>query len=171
MSAFRLRRELRALIVLLLRTHPCGLRVLLGDVEPPEADDIRDMLCLLREDYDPEMRVDGGGDGVPEAIRLLESEERFTVIVERAGGWQHINRVCREWSAHYGSTWRVIVDHARWVKGFSRNDEPQIHRICRDHGITRETVARKIREFPGELASAIIMAPSERWDLDREKSA
>lgn len=174
MNAWQIKNGLRALILLITRAHPMGFRVLLGECSPPDSEEIHNMLSALRDDIDPEMRVDGGGQGVPEAIRLLESEEKFNVVVECAGGWEHINNVCTEWARHYSPTWKILIEHSQWAtNGFTRIDDSQIQKIANDNGVSRDTVWRRVREFPGELARAILIQPvskseSIEWDLERQ---
>ncbi len=162
MDVWGVKRGLAALILLLVRTHPAGFRVLLGEYPEPDGLEIHNMLRALDEDADPEMRVDGGGRTLPEAVRVVESAERFEAIVRQAGGWGHIRRVTGEWAQNYEATWRMVVDHAKWVcGGFSRLDSSQLDRVARMHGVSRDTVWRRVREFPAALAAAILAEPGE----------
>ena len=166
MNAWQVRNNLRALILLITRTHPMGFRVLLGECPPPEGEEIRQMLAALQDDEDRDGRTPDGQSSqpaamkLPEAVRLLESEERFNEVVDAVGGWTHINAVCAEWARHYAPTWKILVDHAQWATGgFSRIDEPQLRRIALDNNVSRDTVWRRVKEFPGELARAILIQP------------
>jgi hypothetical protein len=173
-NPWHLKRGLRAIIELLTKTHPAGFRVLLGECDPPSAEEVRNMLGALREDADPDMRVSGGGDSLPEAIRLVEASEKFNEYIDAAGGWPHICSTTREWARHYAATWGILIDHAVWVSGgFSRIDAAQMERLASKHGMSSDSIWRRIREFPNELARAILLQPSDakEWDLDRQEGA
>lgn len=170
MNIWHLKLELKALILLLIRTHPAGLRVLIGECPAPESEDIRNMLCALRDELEPDMRVDGRGTSMPEAEALLESEEKFMEVVEAAGGWLHINSVTVKWAQRYRKSWAVIVDHAESVgSDFSRIDESQLKQLAEGHDMSPKTIMRYVQEFPGELARIIILSPSSKWDLEQEE--
>lgn len=160
MNAWELRDGLKALVVLLMRTHPAAFRVLLGEYAPPDAGEILSMLASLREGGGRDVRTQGGRAALPEAVRLLEDEERFNEIVDASGGWAHINRVASDWASHYHKSWAVMMDHVQWVDGsFSRIDTAQTLQLRRKHGISKDTVWRYVQEFPAEFARVVLQTP------------
>ena len=99
----------------------------------------------------------------PEAIRLLENEEKIAAIVEAAGGWPHINQVCREWSVLCNATWKIVVDYWLWgTMQDSRIDGSKLKYIAHKHGVCQDTVWRRGKDFAGTLAAAILKCPVER---------
>ena len=174
MNPWHLRKGLRAIIILLIKTHPAAFRVLLGDYVPPSANEICDMLGALCDDADPEVRVDCGSNVLPDAIKLIETAEKFNSYINAAGGWPHINKIVREWARHYASTWDMIIDHAVWVEyGTSRTDTAQLMQLEHKHGISRVTIWRRLKEFPGMLSNAIIAQPpnGKVHDIERQKES
>lgn len=167
MSGYKLAEQLTIAIDLLVSHYPQGLSVLLGQVEPPTSQDIAELVASFSGGDDLGIRV-GGGESVPEAERMLSTAERFFDVIERAGGWDHISSVVRDWSMHYSATWAIIVDHVCWVQGgFSRVDVSQLERIAKKHATTVDTVCRKKREFPSVIARAILRVPKDlnNWNL------
>lgn len=170
MNCFELKRSLKALILLLIRAHPMGLRVLIGDVAPPTDDEISLMLGTLRDIFDPEMIVDTSGTNMPEEFKGIEKAECVNKVVESAGGWAHINAACQGWAKHYRKTWSVIMAHSQYVyNSFSRIDEAQMRQIEKDSGLSKDTIWRYVQEFPGELARAVLVMPSEKWNLNSDE--
>lgn len=160
MNAWELKKGLKGLIFLLIQTHPAGFRVLLGEHEPPTDEDIQAMVLTLYDPIDPEMRVDGGGSTANWAERFIERTCRFDEIIKAAGGWGLITSTCREWSEYYALTWRIVVDYFKYAySGFSRIDESLIDKIATAHKVSSPTVFRRVEEFPGELARAILLQP------------
>jgi hypothetical protein len=159
MTAWTLQRQLAELIELLLDRHPQGLRVLLGDVDPPRAGDVKAMLSGNGGDVG--VRVDGGL-AIPEAERILLAGERFDAVVDAAGGWDHIAATTRDWARFYPSTWAIVVDHVAFVGpgDFSRVDVSRLEMVAHRHGVHRDTVWRRRRDFPHLLAECILRAPS-----------
>ena len=167
MSVYKLAEQLTVAIDLLVSHYPQGLSVLLGQVEPPTSQDIAELVASFSGGDDLGVRVDGG-ESVPEAERMICTAEKYFDVIERAGGWNHVIAVVRDWSVHYSTTWAIIVDHVCWVQGgFSRVDESQLDRIARKHHTTIDTVCRKKREFPSVLARAILRTPKngDNWNL------
>jgi hypothetical protein len=162
MSPWDIKRGLRAVIELLARTHPAGLRVLLGEYEPPSAEEIRDMLGATRGGVGADIRVDGG-KRLPEAVRLLETAEIFNRFVDAAGGWGHITRMAREWAGKNSGDWALMVDHARDIRhtGHRWLGGAKLRRIADAYGCSGRTVTKKRRLFAAELAEYILLSPME----------
>ncbi len=162
MTGWNLQRKLAACIDLLVERHPQGLRVLVGECPPPTSEEIR----LMYEDpgEDPGVRIDGG-ESVPLAERQAICAERFDEVIRAAGGWPHITATTREWSVCYGTTWDIVVDHVRFVGtgDFTKIDQSQLARVAERHGVHKDTVWRRRRDFPELLASCILKAPSAEY--------
>jgi hypothetical protein len=165
MPGYRLIEQLTALIKLLV-DYPQGLSMLLGSVPPPSCEDINAMLETSRPVYDPTLdpagmplRVDGGAPEVSEADRMIDSEERFNRIVERAGGWEHVNEVTRDRMRMYPVEWQVVKDNARW--GPSRVDGVSLERLAELNGLCRDTAHRMIHDYPQRLATSVLYTPTE----------
>ena len=169
-SGYGLIKQLAA-VVKYLMDYPQGLSMLLGRVPPPSCEDIEAMIETARpvseqtlDKAGNPMRVDGGAPEVSEADRLLDSEDRWNRIIERAGGWEHIYAVTRDWTRCYPSSWAVIVDHVRTAR--SRVDFVTVEAIAKRHGVSHDWVCKTVQEFPHRLATYILNTPIEgEFDL------
>jgi hypothetical protein len=148
----------------LLADYPQGLSMLLGSVPPPSCAQICEMLETARQPEAPTldpagfaMRVSGGAATPLPADRRIDSEDRFNRVIERAGGWPHVNEVARGWAKRYARAWGVIVDVSRLTK--SRVDDVSVASIADSSQVGRKSVYRIIRHFPQELAVAILNTP------------
>lgn len=159
MTVWVLQDQLSDTINMLLDRHPMGLRVLLGEAEPPESEEIHLMYAAGRSGGELGIRLENG-EKITRAEQVVMDAERFEDIIEKAGGWEHIAVTTREWAECWRSAWDIVVDHVRWVGGeFSRIDASQLDRIARKYSIHKDTVWRRRREFPKLLADAILRNP------------
>jgi hypothetical protein len=150
-------------IIRLVRDYPQGLSILLGTVPPPTSEDICEMLNSVRPPLEPALdaegnplRVDGGSDFI-EADMMLDTAEMFNSIVERAGGWPHINEVVREWKEKYPKSWAVMVDYVCWPE--SRVDGVSLASIADAQGLSRNIVPKIIQTFAQRIATAVLNTP------------
>lgn len=164
-SGYGLIEQLTA-VVKYLMDYPQGLSMLLGRVPPPSCEDIEAMIETARRAAEKTldkagnpMRVDGGAPEVSEADRLLDSEDRWNRIIERAGGWEHIYEVVRDWKKCYPARWAFIADCIRTER--SRVDGVCFDSIIQRHGVGRDWAYRTIQEFPQRLATYILATPIE----------
>lgn len=163
MSGYGLIEQLTA-VVKFLMDYPQGLSMLLGRVPPPSCEDIEAMIETARPASEQTLdlagnplRVDGGGTASFEADRRIDGEERWNRIIERAGGWEHIYTVTRDWTRCYPSSWAVIVDHVRTAR--SRVDFVTMEAIAKRHGVSHDWVCKTVQEFPQRLATYILNTP------------
>ena len=154
MSGHEVTQQLAA-IIKLLTDYPQGLSMLTGSVPPPSARDINIIIESVRPASEPVHT--SGGTSELEADRLLDTEDAFNRIIERVGGWGHINESVREWIKVYPKAWRVVADNVRFAK--SRVDGVNYDFIARRNHLCRDTVYRIINNFPQELAIAIMNTP------------
>lgn len=151
--------ELTDLIELLIDCHPQSFRVLLGEVPPPDAEMIHAMMDA-RRDHDDVGVSSASHSQTVEAERIVWDEEKFDEVIREAGGWPHINIICREHRKSAPKTWAIVIDHAKYVfASASRIDEARLARVARKHGVTKNTVLNYRREFPFELARAVLLSP------------
>ena len=154
MSGYEVIQRLAA-IIKLLADYPQGLSMLTGSVPPPSAKDINIIIESIRPTAEPTRT--SGGTNEPEADRLLDTEELFNSVIERVGGWRHINESVCEWKKVYPKAWRVVTDNVRFSR--SRVDGVNYDFIARRNHLCRDTVYRIINNFPQELAVAIMNTP------------
>jgi len=153
--------ELTELIELLLDCHPQSFRVLLGEVPQPTPEEIHVMMDAHRASEDAGVPVTSPSRTV-EAERIVWDAEKFEAVVNAAGGWPHINKMCQEYRSALPKKWEIVLDHVKYVfNSASRIDEPRLDRIARKHGVTKNTVLNYRREFPFELARAILLSPAD----------
>jgi hypothetical protein len=108
------------------------------------------------------VRVGGGRDFI-EADARIDSAAMFDRIIERAGGWAHINAVVAGWRKHYPRQWAIVADYVTWVKGTTKNiDGSQLDYVANKHRVGRNTVSKTAREFPQRIATAVLNLPGEK---------
>jgi hypothetical protein len=161
---YRLFEQMEA-IIQMLTSYPKGLSILLGRVLPPESEQINEMILMFAPaGADLGMRVDGGAP-IPQAERVIYTEQTFSAVIADVGGWQHINEVSRGFMKVYPNTWNIVTDHTRWVKTkITRADGSSLKKVAEANGVSVETVRNTINLFPKELARAILASPC--GDLD-----
>ena len=146
-------RRLEALIDIILMCHPMSLRILAGEYEPT-TDELSEILaCLSRGEIDVPRGAVGFYGSSEEEARVIRAEA-FEEVLGKIGGWSGLAAAAKKFADTYPKTWAVVEDHVTWVTGrsFSRLDEPQLDRVASRHGVSRETVWRYRRAFPGHLA-------------------
>jgi hypothetical protein len=173
MSGYGLIEQLTC-VIRLVTEYPQGLSMLLGSVPPPGCEAVNEMLESVRHSPEPTLdpagnilRVGGGKDYIA-AESMVDSEERFNRIIERAGGWEKINEVTREWKKFFPVRWAILVDYGAWVKNSVGNlDGSVLDKVARKNAVGRETVKRVAQLFPQTLAIAILKTPrGENFDLE-----
>jgi hypothetical protein len=138
-----------------LLEHPAALRVLLGQWGTPlEPEDV----VFMAEGNPAAAEKLRSGPGENSQSPLAEV---FNDIIEQAGGWPHVVEAAREWIKKNPARWAIIVDFICWAKpNRSRIDGSPSGRVTQKHGISRATLWRIMKNFPGELAEMIIKLPS-----------
>jgi hypothetical protein len=165
-SDYKLSEQLSA-IIQMITLYPTGLSMLLGRVNPPTSEQVNEMiLAFTPTGGDLGVRVVGGAS-IPQAERLIYTEETFSEVIAVCGGWPHISDVARCWMKYNPNGWAVMMDHTRWVKTkITRIDGSTLKKVADAHGISVDTVRNTINSFPKELAEAILATPLEdKFDL------
>ena len=160
MSHWKLQETLEAIIELLLRSHPCGLRVLVGEVQAPT---FEDLVMMLHREGAPvsEIRVNGGRPSSEQESCFLRAEA-IQEAVDRCGGWEVLIGMARAYMEACPSSWKIFVDHVVWVEagGMSRlAGEAQLERIAEKHGVSPDTVQRRRHEVVETIARAALLVP------------
>lgn len=156
MTGWSLQDQLAEVINILLDRHPMGLRVLTGEAPPPTTEEIHIMYDAGRASEDLGVRVDGG-EHVTRAERLVTDEERFARVIDRAGGWDHIYRVARDWEDYNPQTWRIIEEYIRFAPcGIFRIDNPRLSTMALRFRLSEATILRYRRDFPLDFARVIL---------------
>lgn len=157
MTGWDVQKSLAAIIELLLSRHPRGLRVLLGECQPPNAEEVRLLFAEGRDELG--VRVEGGAS-VPLAERMVMNAERFNEVIGAAGGWKHVNAMVKEWAEIFPNSWRIVVDCVRYVRrGTPKIDGGQMARIAERYHVDLDTVRLRRRAFPECLADFILQSP------------
>jgi hypothetical protein len=150
-------------VIRIVRDYSQGLSILLGTVPPPTSEQICEMLNTARIPSEPTLdaegnllRVDGGCDFI-EADVMLDSADMFNSVIERAGGWPHINEVVREWKERYSKSWVVIVDYVCWPE--SRVDGVSLESMAGAHELSKNSAYKVIQSFPQRIATAVLNTP------------
>lgn len=153
--------QLTAVITLILDC-PGGLNILTGRFEPPTPEELWQLAESCKRPFaELGMKIDGDGMS-PRAESVTILSETFERIIGNFGGWVHIAEAVREWAQMNPTPWRIYIEHSKWVKGNKyRLDGSPIERIADKYGISRETIWRVVKRFPGDLAEAILRAPIE----------
>ena len=160
-SLWKTLNEVTDLIELLLDCHPQSFRLLLGEVPPPSPEEIHAMMNALRAHEDAGVGTTSSSHTV-EAERIVWDDEKFESVIKAAGGWAHITKICQEYRKAAPRTWDIVLDHAKYVlSSASRVDESRLARVARKHGVTKNTVLNYRRDFPFELARAILLSPAD----------
>jgi hypothetical protein len=149
------------LIETLLRRHPMALRVLLGEVPPPSADEICGMLAPGGADLGSRIQ---GGMPLPEAQRRVETAEGWSRILERIGGWRGLVAATRAFREFAPDTWKIFLLHVQWgaASGFSHlGSERIVERIAEACSVSTETVWRRRRSVPYLIARAAALVDAE----------
>jgi hypothetical protein len=156
---YKLCEQLAAIIQMLI-SYPNGLSMLLGRVSPPDSEQINEMiLSFSPAGNDLSVRVDGGVS-IPQAERLVYTEEAFCAVIAVCGGWDHIIEAARAFMKVFPNTWAIIMDHTRWVRTkITRMDSSSLKKVADMHGCSVDTVRNVINAFPRELAEAILATP------------
>ena len=165
-SAWRTLNEVVDLIELLIDCHPQGFSVLLGEVPPPSPEQIHAMMDARRASEDAGVPVTSPSQTV-EAERIVWDEEKFNEVVNAAGGWPHITKVSREHRDCDSRLWAVVMDHSRFVGAASTRNASRLGYVAVRYALAPNTITRYRREFPVDLAKAILTPPADcdDWHL------
>lgn len=159
-----------ACVIKLMTEYPQGLSMLAGATEGPTSEDIFSMVETIRFPDEPATDMAGlpmmiySGRKSFQADKIIDSEDHFLRIIERVGGWEHINSVVNDWKKMFPLTWKAVVNYARWEP--SRVDGVTLDKIADYSLMSRTTFYRLIRNFPRDLARAILNTPTgNEFDL------
>ncbi len=148
------------LIELLIKCHPQGFGVLLGEADPPTSREIHEMMNALRdrmpEDYSPVMP-----NLETEAERIVFDAEYFARSVELAGGWPHINFVSKEYRDSDSRMWSVVMDHVKFVGNSASRHASKLGYVAVRYGLSPNTVMKYRRKFSVKLAEMLLMPPGD----------
>jgi len=125
--------RVRELLERVVRFHPCGLRLLTGDVPDLDPGDIS---RLVEGSGEP------SGTGMEEALAFI-------------GGWKSVTGAVRAYRESRPKEWQIFADHVTWVEmgGTSRlPGESQLARIAEKHGVSPDTVQRRRKEVVLSIA-------------------
>jgi hypothetical protein len=165
-SHWKLQETLEAVIELLLRSHPQGLRVLVGEIPAPT---FEDLLMMLHREGVPvsEVRV-SGGKATAEQESCLIRAEMIQDAVDRCGGWEVLVEMAKAYKEACPSSWKIFLDHIVWVEsgGISRlAGEAQLSRIAEKHGVSPDTVQRRRHEVVTSIARGALLIPKGELEL------
>lgn len=152
--------EVTGLIELLINYHPQGFSVLLGEVPPPNAEQIHEMINMLRDREKSEVRPSSPSLTV-QAERIVWDLEKFEAIVKTAQGWPHINKISREYKDADARTWAVVIDHMKFVDLSASRHMSKLGYVAVRYGLSPNTVLKYRREFAEKLARAILLPPAD----------
>jgi hypothetical protein len=160
-SDYKLHEQLAAIIQMLV-SYPNGLNVLLGRVPPPGSEQINEMILLFSPSSgDLGVRVDGG-TSIPQAERLIYSEEAFCAVIAVCGGWSHIAKVTQDYMKVFPNTWGIVMSHTRWCRSkITRMDGSVLEKVASMNCCSADGVRNVINKFPQELANAILASPRD----------
>jgi hypothetical protein len=151
-----LKNKLVAVIELILRYHPKGLRVLVGEVEPT-TEELNQMIRSA-EKYDEDLvtRVVRPFPSSPQERALIRADTILS-IVNDVGGWKGLAIMARECRELRSESWEIFRLHVEWIKvggGTRLENGTALQRIAERFRISPDTVLRK-RHY---IVSAIVEA-------------
>ena len=160
MSVWDLAKRLVSVVELLLQSHPCGLRVLTGEVPAPSFEDL--VLMIQDQGKNPsEVRVQGGRF-TSEQESCVVKAEAIQEALDACGGWEAVIGMANSYREAFPQSWRIFVDHLTWVGagGISRlSGESQLERIAEKHGVSPDTVQRRRKEVVETIARNAMRVP------------
>lgn len=156
-------RKVARVIETVLRRHPRAIPVLVGEVPPPDDDEVLDLLGVLGGE--PGARVSGGNGGMCATEAAALALAAWHEAVEAAGGWAGIVRAAREMREYCPNEWGMVAAYVRWVDcaGVRSRTEPvrMADRIAERYAVSPRTVELRRRVFP-ERVARLSLAASER---------
>lgn len=163
-AAWRALDDVTWLVETLIERHPQGFDVLLGEADPPDAEDIHAM-ASAGATPSPFTGRPVGPPRPTRAERVVMDEERFLAAVEAARGWGNIVRVSREHRDADPRLWAVAMDHERFVGTSTTRHGSRLGYVCARYALAPNTVMKYRREFPHVLARALLMPPADCDDF------
>jgi hypothetical protein len=147
-------RKVARVIETVLRRHPRAIPVLVGEVPPPDDEEVLDMLGVLGGE--PGTRVSGGNGGMCATEAAALALAAWHEAVEAAGGWAGIVRAAREMREYCPNEWGMVTAYVRRVDcaGVRSRTEPvrTADRIAERFSVSPRTVELRRRVFPERLA-------------------
>ena len=144
-------RRLGVLILLIALSYPRGLLVLLGEAEPPDAEEWGELLGHSR----PEQAERVGGTQNTDGFfwKLAEGMDA-AALIERCGGWGAITEATRSFRRGNPVDWNLFVEgiQARSSPLKSRLGGGEIEGVAARYGVSRKTVIRRMELVPAAIA-------------------
>lgn len=157
-------RRIAGIIELLMNYHPRGFDVLLGICEPPTDEEVHEMLDMLRTKTDESIKT--RSNYVNNAERIMWDAETFNNIIEEAGGWARINKICNECRRLAPRYWEIVINHIKYIGTMRVHHTSRLGMLAARYACSVRTVQRYRREFPERLAEFLLNP-----DVDMENFA
>ncbi|MBQ7195912.1 MAG: hypothetical protein IJS40_00710 [Synergistaceae bacterium] len=152
--------QLAGIIELLIRRHPRGFHILLGEESPPSVEEVHELLCTVRAplpiDFKPTMR----NDNTTAQAKIFDMDF-FESVIKNAGGWEHINEIAQEFKAASPRYWGIVIDHVKFVEARHERYKSKLNFLVAKYKVCANTIMKYRREFPERLAEAILMTPGD----------
>jgi hypothetical protein len=134
-------------VLTLFLEHPYSLRVLAGEMEVPELDELS--FFGGKQKAATKRLTQGRGENLDDAIANT---------IESAGGWPHIINSAQGWIRAHRAEWKALIEYIVFAKPMrrSRVEIGVSERVAERHGMTADALIQLADRFPGKLAEAII---------------
>ena len=148
-------KRLAAVIELILKYHPKGLRVLVGDIEPTTAELDEILRCV--EGNELPLRVAAAFPSSPQERGVMRAETIIAIVGE-GGGWSGVAAMAREFRNLYRETWEIFRVHVEWIdsSGSRIEQDSALRRMAVRFGISEDTIQRKRRFVIEKIAAAAV---------------
>ncbi len=100
---------------LVLKYHPCGLAVLLGQYSPPDAETWDEILSMDRPSGENVMVK--GGSPSERLLSCVAAADEMDQIIGTMGGWSGVRSAAEAVKADYPALWLHFVRHLDKVEG------------------------------------------------------
>lgn len=163
-SSYEILNRVSDLIELIIRCHPAGFKLLLGEAAKPSSREIHEMMNAGREKMPEDFKATMPSLET-EAERIVFDREYFDRSIELAGGWEHINLVSREFRNSDARMWGVVMDHVKFVGNSSSRYASKLGYVAARYGLSPNTVMKYRRSFSAKLAEIMLMPTGEGDDF------
>jgi len=113
----RLVTQTHAALEILCRGHAAALKVLVGEAPPPTVEQIAEIIGCFRKHKWLEIlgtRVSISSMEMP-AEQTYVMAEAYNVVIDQAGGWEHIQKVTKQYIKHNATYWYIFRDYLIWM--------------------------------------------------------
>ena len=160
-SYYKSLERVKFIIELLIKCHPLGFKILLGEADAPTSEEIHAMMNSHRvpmpDDFKPTMR-----SNITEAEIKVQDAEYFNEAVQMADGWEHINEVSRTFKKMDRRFWAIVMAHVNFISRPSSRYGSKLERVAEHYRVAPRTVTKYRREFSDKLATMILMPTEDR---------